>query len=1412
MTKILGLDLGTNSIGIALRNTNNGNTLTEQLELFNSIIFKSGVGTGQTGEFSYAAERTKKRSARRLYQARKYRLWATLELLIKEGYCPLSLEDLDKWRRYDKEKGLKRQYPIHAIEFEQWVRLDFNGDGVADYSSPYQLRAELMQKQFDFSNQTDRYKLGRALYHIAQHRGFKSSKGETIKEQEDSAKETDIVELKKSEIKASGKLVEYMTKHNLPTVGCAFAKLEAEGERIKANEKKAVRSQYKDEIKAIFEFQNGLDTSSDFFKRLTSEKKGEGTIFYKRPLRSQKGNIGKCTLEPNKARCPISHPEFEEYRAWCLINNIKYRENTDSQWQTLSLELKQELFNDKFLRLKKSFQFQEIREWLEKKLSLEFVCKNESKTINYKDKTSVSACPISARLKNILGNNYKEWSLQTKAERLNKKTGETHYKNYDYLDLWHIGFSFDELDNILEFANNTLQFDNKQVNGLVKLSTEIQQGYANLSLKAIRNISRFLKQGFIYSNAVLLAKLPDIFKDKWETEKESIIAELSNVIEQNRIESDVKRITNNLISIYKSLDYEERFAEHDTTYTLQTQDYSDIEKAITKYYKDNKIENKSAVEQEYIKSEVTKKYQEFFNNSKRDYYLIPKLSEDLAEYLQTKYTFLSPKDLKKIYHPSMIDIYPMAKMEEVEEGRYLKQLGSPVIPALKNPMAMRVLHTLRSQINDLIKEGKIDEHTRIVVETAREINDANMRWAIEKYQKKREELNKEIEKRLTDEGYDATDYNIRKAKIWCEQQDILDIESEEKTKKTKSQNKETDFTKIKYQLWNEQGFRCIYTGKPIKLSDLLNDDEIEIEHTIPRSISFDDSLSNQTVCYSDFNRNIKKNQYPTQLSNYEEILQRIKPWIEKVKHLEEMVKFWKDKAEATQDKEEKDFRIRQRHLWQMELDYWEKKVSYFTTKEVSQSYRNNQLNDTRIITKYAFHYLKTLFNRVDVQNGAATSALRKIIEGENTYQKKDRNKHSHHAIDATILTLIPSTDKRNALLELFYKKEEAVKIEKGSEFVQTFKLNTELEKEKAKLLPKGVAKVREFIEGNILVNHVSKNQALVPAKKRKRIRGKIVPLLDADGKVIFERDENGNIKTDKLGRPIPQAKQWITGNCIRGQLHGETFYGAITQNKTDEVIYVVRRELKYRANALDSGFKDWNDLEKVIVDKDLFKIMKSQFPEGTDFKTAVAEGIYMLNNKGERVNKIRHVRCIVPSVKNPLEIKEQTYKSKKEYKNKYYAAAPPESYAMSVYESLDKKKKNYAVYNLFDISENRKILNTDIPTTDENGFSLKHTLFINDIVLLYKNNVEELYKMVEDNEKHLLKERLYIIRGFWKDGNIIILQKTINAEKSPSVTKLEDFNKTPDKMRKSVNQLKYLIKGRDFDLVNGEIVFFNKNK
>lgn len=165
-----------------------------QIEKVGVVTYNKGVGNSKTGEYSYAAERTKKRSTRRLYQSRKYRLWATLEVLIKKGYCPLSMEGLNKWRHYNKSEALKnknggRAYPKDELPFDQWIKMDFDGDGKPDYKSPYQLRRALTEKKFDFNKEADRYQLGRALYHIAQRRGFKSSRkgSDDVKENADGA-------------------------------------------------------------------------------------------------------------------------------------------------------------------------------------------------------------------------------------------------------------------------------------------------------------------------------------------------------------------------------------------------------------------------------------------------------------------------------------------------------------------------------------------------------------------------------------------------------------------------------------------------------------------------------------------------------------------------------------------------------------------------------------------------------------------------------------------------------------------------------------------------------------------------------------------------------------------------------------------------------------------------------------------------------------------------------------------------------------------------------------------------------------------------------------------------------------------------------------------------------------------------
>ena len=767
----------------------------------------------------------------------------------------------------------------------------------------------------------------------------------------------------------------------------------------------------------------------------------------------------------------------------------------------------------------------------------------KAKTINYKDKTNVSGCPVCGRLKNLLGEDWESWQYVSEENKTNKKTGEIKKITYSAYDLWHICFSYEEPEYVEIFAKQKLHFDDNQAKQLVRIFGTIQQGYSMLSLKAIRNINRFLKDGFIYTDAVLLAKLPDIFKEKWVNEKDTIISLIDNIIDKNRKQKQLFNIANTLIANYKSLGYDdekqfhERFADHNTNYRLQESDYKDLEIATIKALGEKTWEKKSEEEQKGILKEVAQLYQNFFSSIQRDYYKLPKIADDFTDYLHNKFTYLSEKDVKKIYHPSMIEFYAPAKDQRLDNGRLMKLLGSPVIGAFKNPMAMRVLHTLRKQINSLLKASLINgEDTRIVVETARELNDANMRWAIEAYQREREAENKEFEKILSEfhPKRAINDDDIDQARLMFEQHDIpengvLLKENETKKEKRKTENYpiyKKDITK--YRLWLEQEFRCIYTGKMIKISNLFDDNAYDVEHTIPRSLSFDDSLANLTICDAHYNRTVKKNQIPSQLANYEHdangygaILPRLQPWIDKVERLKDNVDFWKAQSRRAQDKGRKDQCIRQRHLWEMELKYWKDKVERFTMAEVTTGFRNNQLNDTRIITKYAYHYLKTVFNKVDVQKGNVTASFRKMLGIQSVEEKKCRDKHSHHAIDATTLTLIPTAAQRDKMLELFYKIQEEEKLGRD-----TTTLKKELTKEQRKCnLPKNISFIVPFIENNILVNHVSKDQTLTSAHRRKRIRGKIVPLRDTNGKVVYQTNADGAIKKNKFGHPIPEAKE-----------------------------------------------------------------------------------------------------------------------------------------------------------------------------------------------------------------------------------------------------------------------------------------------
>ena len=1418
--KVLGLDLGTNSIGSSVRNLDLSDDLKGQLEFFSSDIFRSSVNKESNGrEYSLAAQRSAHSRSRGLNEARRRKLWATLDLLIKYGFCPMSPDSLMRWRTYDKQRGFFREYPIDDKDFNAWILLDFDGDGKPDYSSPYQLRRELVTRQFDFDQPIERYKLGRALYHIAQHRGFKSSKGETLLQQETNSKQsltdetTDVAgEMKASEEKLSKGLSTYMKENKLLTVGAAFAQLEDEGVRVRNNnDYRAIRSQFQREIETIFKFQQGLSVENEFYGCLVSEKKNIGTIFYKRPLRSQRGNVGKCTLERTKPRCALGHPLFEKFRAWTLINNIKVRMPEEEQAEQLPMKLRFELYNDCFLAfVRAEFKFEDIRKYLEKRLGIHF--SYNDKTINYKDSTSVAGCPITARFRKLLGEDWESFHVDGQKQRQahGKNNTSFHTVSYSTNDIWHFCYDAEEPEAVLSFAQDNLKWEKKKAEELIRIWSAIPQGYAMLSQKAIRNINKMLILGMKYSDAVLLAKVPEIVEIT-DSEILSVTEDYHRVEAQVRYEKQINNIVNALIAKYKSASEEYRFADHNYEYQLDKSDEEEIVRQIESCLGTRKWGLMDADEQTDILQKVRDKYQNFFRSHERKFVESPKLGDCFEEYLVKRFPMVKGEQWKKLYHPSQIAIY-----RPVSAGmdRSALRLGNPDIGAIKNPTVLRVLNTLRKRVNQLLDDGVISpDETRVVVETARELNDANRKWALDTYNRIRHDENEKI-KKILEEFYPKRDGistdDIDKARYVIDQREV-DYFTESKT-----YNRDIK----KYKFWLEQGGQCMYTGRTINLSNLFDPNAFDIEHTIPESLSFDSSDMNQTLCDAHYNRFIKKNHIPADMPNYDKaviidgkeypaITSQLQRWIDRVERLNRNVEYWKGQARRAQNKDRKDQCIREMHLWGMELEYWEKKLERFTVTEVTDGFKNSQLVDTRVITRHAVLYLKSIFPHVDVQRGDVTAKFRKILGIQSVDEKKDRSLHSHHAIDATTLTVIPSSAKRERMLELFAKIEEVNKMLffSGNEDRTGLKqeldgLKNQLNKEvKACRIGHNVSEIGTFINDNIIVNHHIKNQALTPVRRRLRKKGHIVGGVD--------------------------SPRWQTGDALRGEIHKASYYGAITQYAKDKegkvlmkegrpqinptIKFVIRRELKYKKSSTDSGFASWDDLGKAIVDKELFALMKRQFPAETSFKDACEQGIYMIK-KGKngmpdiKLHHIRHVRCEAPQ--SGLKIKEQTYKSEKECKRYFYAAVG-DLYAMCCY--TNGKIREFRIYSLYDVSCHRKSDIEDIPEfiTDKKGnrLMLDYKLRTGDMILLYKDNPAELYDL--DNVK--LSRRLYKINRFESQSNLVLMTHHLSTskERGRSLGKTVDYQNLPESIRSSVKSLNFLIMGenRDFVIKNGKIIF-----
>jgi CRISPR-associated endonuclease Csn1 len=1440
MSKILGLDLGTNSIGWAIVEKDG---IDFSLIDKGVRIFSEGVKSEKGIESSKAAERTGYRSARKIKFRRKLRKYETLKVLSKNGMCPLSVEEVEEWR-----KSNFKSYPLNP-EFLKWLSTDDDHD-----INPYTFRDRASKQKVSL------YELGRALYHIAQRRGFLSNRldqsadgiielhtpniesriedaqttADLLVEIKDYFEGLDILERNSKDLDEGEKklktlfnVLEKIIKSNdfenakreliarlnrkedqgavkreigdisqsmkdggYITLGQYFSSLYNKN-RIR-NHYTAREEHYLNEFEILCKTQGvqGINENENLIEKRYSGlvKELYRAIFFQRPLKSQKGLIGKCSLEKNKTRCAISHPDFEEYRMWNYINTIKIKAPENEDLRFLSSEEKQKLI-PKFLRKKDNFNFEDLaKELILKGASFEFYKSSSARyatyLFNYKAKDTVSGCVVSASLKNIFGDdwNIRRWTYQTQNNK-----GEKVSRNVDYKDIWHL-LSVSTSDIYLEeYAKDKLGLDEKRAKLFSKI--RLKKDFSNLSLNAISKILPYLKQGLLYSHAVFMANVENIVDENiWNNPVERLFIQnkIAELIDNNTFENSKLGVVNELIKGCK-IDNCYYSKEAESIY------WEDLKKKVASTFKNRD-------DQESITDELFPIFIEQLKNY--EYILIKRLDDKVIEFLKGKNKdgeiYCSNQNkLKKLYHPSDIEVFKK-KIIKDELKNEIVVLGSPLISSIKNPMAMRALHQLRKLLNALIIEGLVDTKTKVHIELARELNDANKRKAIQDFQnenkKKREDFRKEIK-------------------------DLYFAESKKEIEPT-----EDDL--VRYQLWIEQDKKEIYEeGRNIGICDIIGENpKYDIEHTIPRSISQDNSLMNKTLCSQRFNRDVKKNKMPIELSNHEDILLRIEHWRKESEKLTWEIEQILKSTKAVTTKEAKDKKIRRRHYLTLKRDYLKGKYERFIWTEPKIGFKNSQIPDTGIITKYSRAYLNSYFDRVESVKGGMVAEFRKIWglqpsyfkDNKKYYETKDRSKHTHHTIDAITIACM-TKDKYDTLAHAWSLEDDTEK--------ENYRVVKELlEKSKPwKTFTEDLKKLEE----EILVSHYTPDVVKKQSKKVIRIRGKKQYVAetekDFEGKNIAKKDRNGKViyKLDDKGNRIPRLQQGIT---VRGSLHQDSIYGAIKNPlNQEEIRYVIRKDLQsIKAsdieNIVDEAIKE--KVKEAIENKVL--LISSNVQQKNKF--AENQKVWMNKEKGIAINK---VRLYANSVKNPLEIKEHGLlsRSKHKHKQKLYGQND-ENYCMAIYE-LD-GKRDFELINNFNLAKLIKQQEGHYPLSKEKEIKGKKVLMPiaksnNRDIVLKRGQQVVFYNKVE-NPKDIteiidFKGRIYIIEGLSiqrilrpsgkvDEYGVIMLRFNTEARKADDIKKDNfkpdgDFNLGENKPTRKMNhnQFSAFIEGIDFKVL-----------
>lgn len=364
------------------------------------------------------------------------------------------------------------------------------------------------------------------------------------------------------------------------------------------------------------------------------------------------------------------------------------------------------------------------------------------------------------------------------------------------------------------------------------------------------------------------------------------------------------------------------------------------------------------------------------------------IRKQLHQRLQPKYDFLDDSLIQAIidnkaafeiksnnkWHrfsiKTMRELIPEMQKRPVEQMTLLQEKGwSPhdqhrfqddeylpyrkITADIYNPVAAKSVREALKIVNAVKK--KYGQPDYIVVEMPRDKNEKDMKKYLDQLKK-----------------------NNRKIKDQAMQEFIASVGSKQDVDDGLRKQGGKLYTKIR--LWYEQQRKCLYSGRTIDAYDLLHYPEnFEIDHIIPQSVSFDDSLNNKTLCYAEMNQQ-KDKQTPYAFFN--------------LNHGQGWKKF------AAQVLDNPNFSKAKRDNYLCDED--------LSDLEVRQRFISRNLVDTRYSSRVVLNSLQEFYReknqktKVTVIRGKFTSNMRK-----HWHLPKSRETYHHHAVDATIIAATP---------------------------------------------------------------------------------------------------------------------------------------------------------------------------------------------------------------------------------------------------------------------------------------------------------------------------------------------------------------------------------------------------------------------